>query len=507
MRSLRQLAVLSFACAVSACGGDSATNVVNIATPSSVCSVSSPTRSVGVDAAAAGGQLSITINRECQWTATSDVDWIALSPSSGQGDSAIAYAVSANAAAAPRRGTIAVNAFRVEVTQAAAPCSFSVSPGSAAVEPIGGLVTVSVTAESGCSWTAASQASWIAIVEGAATQSGNGTLTLRIDANGTMPRIGTVTIANHMVTISQAAMAPGPVPIIPCTLTLSPASQTMPAAGGNLTVAVSGPAGCEWRAVSNASWIAITAGSAVTGPGVVQSSIAANLDPLPRSGTITIAGQGFTVSQEGAAPSPSPPGPCVFRLSATSQSIGANGGTNQVGVTASPPSCGWSAFPRDAWLTVSSGASGIGNGATTYVAAANTTAVPRVGTLTVAGQDVTVTQAAAAPAPAPCTFSVVLTTSSIPATGGSGTITVTASAPACAWTATGAPAWITITAGAAGTGSGTVRFTAAANSSPLPRTARFTVAETDVTVTQAAAGSVVQAAQSASPAASIVRPN
>ena len=38
-----------------------------------------------------GRALTIAINRECQWTAASDVDWIGLNPKSGQGDSAIAY--------------------------------------------------------------------------------------------------------------------------------------------------------------------------------------------------------------------------------------------------------------------------------------------------------------------------------------------------------------------------------------------------------------------------------
>ena len=101
----------------------------------------------------ADGQLTIGINRECQWTATSDVDWIGLNPKSGQGDSAIAYSVSANPAATSRRGTISVNDYRVEVTQAAAPCRFSLSPASASVEPTGGRVTVSVTTQAGCAWT------------------------------------------------------------------------------------------------------------------------------------------------------------------------------------------------------------------------------------------------------------------------------------------------------------------------------------------------------------------
>ena len=404
--------------------------------PSSVCSVSSSTRSVGVDAAAAGGQLTIAINRECQWTATSDVDWIALSPTSGQGDSAIAYSVSANAAATTRRGTISVNDFRVEVTQAAAPCRFSLTPASAAVEPTGGRVTVSVTAQAGCSWTATSQVSWIAIVEGASTQSGNGTLTLRVDANGTTPRSGTVTIANQVVTISQEAMAAGPVPTVPCPLTLSASSQT--AGGGrrerNSNRERSGRLRVERRQQRvmdrDHRWFA------GTGPGAVQYSVAANPTRRARSGTIAIAGQEFTVSQEA----------CDHRRRVRARSCCPRPASRSArpaepvksGSPHRHPPATWTASTATSWLTIGSGASGTGNGTMTFVVAANATASQRSGTLTVAGQDVTVTQAAAGTGIVHLLV-VADELNRFRRPVRSGTITVTASAGTCAWTATGRP--------------------------------------------------------------------
>ncbi|MEO8255891.1 MAG: BACON domain-containing carbohydrate-binding protein [Acidobacteriota bacterium] len=371
---------------IAGCGGDATTSVVAIVPPSSVCGVTLPTRSVSIDADAADGQLTLGMNRECQWTATSDADWMGVSPPSGQGDSSLSYSVTANAAITARRAVIAINDQRVELTQAGAPCRFSLSTTTASVDPRGGRLTVSVTAQAGCAWTAASQVSWITILEGASAQSGNGTRTLSVDANGTTSRSGTVTIANQVVTISQDAL-PAPVPT--CVLTLSASSRGVGSAGGDGTVAVSGAAGCQWSAVSNTSWIAITAGSPGIGAGAVQYRVAANPDALPRSGTIVVAGQGLTVSQDAATPSP---GPCAFSVSPTSATIPAAGMSGTITVTASAPTCTWTGSSAAGWLIISAGASGTGSGTTTYVVAANTTTSPRTGTLTIAARTVSVTQ-------------------------------------------------------------------------------------------------------------------
>ena len=52
-------------------------------------------------------------------------------------------------------------------------------------------------------------------------------------------------------------------------------------------------------------------------------------------------------------------------------SFGASGGTGKITVSAGP-SCAWTASPAAAWITISSGASGTGNGTVTYNVAANT---------------------------------------------------------------------------------------------------------------------------------------
>jgi hypothetical protein len=84
---------------------------------------------------------------------------------------------------------------------------------------------------------------------------------------------------------------------------LAPTSQPFFAVGGTGTVTVIAPAGGNWTAVSNDSWITITAGASRTGNGTVAYSVAANTGSGPRVGTISIAGQTFTVNQASSGPS------------------------------------------------------------------------------------------------------------------------------------------------------------------------------------------------------------
>ena len=84
-----------------------------------------------------------------------------------------------------------------------------------------------------------------------------------------------------------------------CTYSISPSSASYAAAGGSGTVSVTAGAGCAWTAVSNASFITITSGSSGSGNGSVGYSVASNAGSSSRNGTMTIAGQTFTVTQAG----------------------------------------------------------------------------------------------------------------------------------------------------------------------------------------------------------------
>jgi uncharacterized protein (TIGR03437 family) len=82
----------------------------------------------------------------------------------------------------------------------------------------------------------------------------------------------------------------------PCTYTLSSTSQYEPSSGGSGSVTVSTQGGCAWTAVSNVCWITIASSASGTANGTVNYVVAANTG-LQRSGTVSIAGQTFTVTE------------------------------------------------------------------------------------------------------------------------------------------------------------------------------------------------------------------
>jgi hypothetical protein len=77
---------------------------------------------------------------------------------------------------------------------------------------------------------------------------------------------------------------------------LSPTSANLSPGGAAGSVNVSAASTCGWTAISNNSWITITAGASGSGNGSVSYAAATNSGDA-RSGTLTIAGQTFTVSQ------------------------------------------------------------------------------------------------------------------------------------------------------------------------------------------------------------------
>ena len=81
-----------------------------------------------------------------------------------------------------------------------------------------------------------------------------------------------------------------------CSFSISPTRRSFPFSGGEASVSVMAPDECAWSAVSNVGWITILSGGSGSGNGTVTYSVASTT--RPRSGTMTIAGQTFTVRQK-----------------------------------------------------------------------------------------------------------------------------------------------------------------------------------------------------------------
>ena len=80
-----------------------------------------------------------------------------------------------------------------------------------------------------------------------------------------------------------------------CSYSISPSSRSFGLSGGTGSVTVTAGSGCAWTATSNAGFVTITSGASGSGNGTVNYSVAAA--GSSRTGTLTIAGQTFTVTQ------------------------------------------------------------------------------------------------------------------------------------------------------------------------------------------------------------------
>jgi hypothetical protein len=239
---------------------------------------------------------SVTVATGCTWSAASQVPWITIaSGASGNGNGAINFDVAANNT--PERsgavtitgqtvtgtGTVTVATFTVNQ---ASGCTYAVQPVDVPATSAGGVASVTVSSGPGCPWTAGSHAPWIDVSPGTAT--GDGAVGVAVQANPGPERSGTVTIAGHTVTVTQA---------YGCTFALSPTSQSFGFFGGTGSVTVSTFDGCAWTAVTNVTWITIRSGEGGTGPGTVVYTVPPLLLGGKRSGSITIGGQTFMVTQ------------------------------------------------------------------------------------------------------------------------------------------------------------------------------------------------------------------
>jgi len=168
-----------------------------------------------------------------------------------------------------------------------------------------------------------------------------------------------------------------------CSYLLSATEKFFDSAGGDATVSVTTESGCNWTASSNDTWISIIEGKTGNGNGTVRYTAAPNTALSPRTGSMTIAEQTFTVNQSA---------PCGFEISPSEKTFsGDSDGTGMIEVSASESGCTWEASSQVTWISISSGSSGSGNGTVRYSVFKNP-GDRRIGNIVVAGKIFTLTQ-------------------------------------------------------------------------------------------------------------------
>ena len=403
----------------------------------------------------------------CPWTATTTTPWITITPAraSGSGTTTVSYSMTANPGTSERIGTITVNGQVHTVTQFGTACSFSVVPSTFGAPAVGGVAEVAVdVSAAGCAWNASSAS--LALLPSSGTTGRRVSVTVPPNTDP-LSRVLTATIAGHTVTVNQTGIG--------CLVSLSPDVATMVSNGGQGSVTIATPAGCSYSTLTGPSWITVTSGDTGTGPGTLVFSVDPNSMTESRSGTLTIGGQPFQITQEALACS------VTVQTSNLGSPYGSTGGVGTIGVSTNGANCAWSASSSIPWATLTP-ASGTGN-ATVGIAVSSNASSPssRGGSVTINGQTVNISQAGTV-----CTYTLQSQAGSVPGSGGAGSVGVI-SAPACTWAAaTSNPDWLTITS-SGNIGTSDVRFSALANTSQNQRIGTLTVAGQSYSVTQAGA--------------------
>jgi uncharacterized protein (TIGR03437 family) len=291
---------------------------------------------------------------------------------SGSGNGTFGYGIDPNSGPA-RSGTITAAGLTFSVTQAG--CSFTFSPASASFPFGGGTDSFTVQPSPGtCTWTPTTTSDWITIASGQGGP-GNGPARYSVAANPTpFVRSGNITVGAQQFPITQAAA--------PCTTSLSPATASVVAGGGTGTVRVSvTPTGCTWTATSANTLITVTSGGTGTNSGSVSYTVAANTGSQ-RSGAIRVNDQSFNIVQDAA--------PCSYTAIPDQSNFGVQGGASGIAIATSG-GCPWTAASNATWISIIGATGGAGPARVSFTVGANS-AAPRTGTMTIAGQTVTVAQ-------------------------------------------------------------------------------------------------------------------
>jgi hypothetical protein len=174
-------------------------------------------------------------------------------------------------------------------------CAIATFPTVLSIAASGETATLTVSAGTGCSWSARSNDSFVTVTSGASA-SGGGIIRISVAANPGVARSGSLTIAGNQVTINQAGVQAPP----DCGASVLPASAGYSAELelGTLTVTVS--PGCQWTASTSSAFISLFDSRSRTGSGSLVYRVFGNLTGAPRSGSITVGQRTVSVTQRAA---------------------------------------------------------------------------------------------------------------------------------------------------------------------------------------------------------------
>jgi hypothetical protein len=215
-------------------------------------------------------------------------------------------------------------------------------------------------------------------VTAGATGSGVGTVAVQVSVNtGNNSRSATLSIGGgspQLITLTQAGNG--------CTYSLN-YNSAVPTSGGSVPVQLTTGSTCDWNILNDApSAVTLNSGATSPGSGTINLTVAANPNQNARSLRLYIADNYVSLVQSGQCSfSVTPPGTILW-----------SGGSVTIPVSTTS-GCTWTSSSNVSWASVSGSPGTTGSGSVTFTIARNPAGPgPRTGTVTVAGQTITLTQ-------------------------------------------------------------------------------------------------------------------
>lgn len=323
----------------------------------------------------------------------------------------------------------------------------TIDPPSRSFSKDGGAGAI-LTLGSG-SWTASTSDTWLTITPRTSGSVGESCIYVVGSNFSADTRTGEIDVNGQIHTVSQTGY----------TASLSPSSTSVDLDGGSGSVDISVAAGVSWSAASNSDWISVTPASGISS-GSVSYTVGPNPGVTTRSGSITIAGQTFSVTQTGTD----------VNLSPKSVEKAYSSDIIQLDVTALAATT-WTVTPNNPWISVVDDGNGFGDSQITLAVGTNPSFLERTGTVSIGSATFTISQAGT---PNPV-LDIIPDEATADPVGAFGNAAITAT-PDAPWTAESEEPWIVIADGASGAGNGNIQYVVSANPNLTERSGRIRVA-------------------------------
>ena len=317
-----------------------------------------------------GGEFTVEVGANIDWTVSDLPDWVSCTPLSGSGTGTLTLGIASLVGQRPRQATIKVGSdtlsATLDITQnTQSSQEISVSPDRVDFEYGGGSQTL--TLQCSGSWTVQIERDWVTL----SATSGQGDAEIQLSAAENpdySERSSSLLFVSEYGTEARVKIIQAAAPN-PNYLNVTPEEKTMESDGGSFDVNVESD--IEWQANTSAEWVILSQGQG-SGNGTFSVEVAPNMLFTPRVAHITIAGDNLSktviVHQEGAGQVP------FVHLSPNALDIAQYGGVATLTIEAN---VAWR-LEASPWITLLA-PTGVANGSCGVAIDANNTYATRTG--------------------------------------------------------------------------------------------------------------------------------